>query len=168
MATRILLPLLAAFILVGCTSTSTSGARTTGGDLTGVWRGRVRFSSGPFASISNLEFLYAFNAGGTMTESSNYDGAPPVPPAYGIWRPVERSTYEAKYIFYATQPPATFNDIATGGGWLPAGYGVFTERIELAADGSTFTSTMRYQQFDTADRLTAEGVATVEARRVEF
>src|SRR5262249_10929589 len=55
-------------------------------DLNGEWRARLQFSSGAFASIKDLEFMYSFNQGGTMTESSNYDGNPPVPPAYGIWR----------------------------------------------------------------------------------
>lgn len=48
--------------------------------LTGAWRASIQFSSGAFSGIKDLEFLYVFNAGGTLTESSNYDGAPPVPP----------------------------------------------------------------------------------------
>ena len=40
----------------------------------------------------DLEFMYAFNVSGTMTESSNYDAAPPVPPAYGVWKKVESET----------------------------------------------------------------------------
>ena len=79
--------------------------------------------------------MYVFNAGGTMTESSNYDGAPPVPPAYGVWRKVGSRQYELKYAFYVTKAPATFDDIAKGGGWSPAGMGVFTEKITLADDG---------------------------------
>ena len=41
-------------------------------NLAGAWRGKVQFTSGAFAEIKDLEFMYAFNAGGTMTESSNY------------------------------------------------------------------------------------------------
>src|SRR5215468_4174188 len=67
--------------------------------LVGAWRGKVQFSTGPFAAITDLEFLYVFNEGGTMTESSNYDGVPPVAPAYGIWRKVGERKYEAKYIY---------------------------------------------------------------------
>src|SRR4051812_3339242 len=54
--------------------------------LEGAWRSRVQFSSGDFAPVKDLEFLYVFNRGGTMTESSNYDSLPPSPPAYGVWR----------------------------------------------------------------------------------
>ena len=35
------------------------------------------------AAMKNLEFMYVFDADGTMTESSNYDSFPPGPPAYG-------------------------------------------------------------------------------------
>ena len=88
--------------------------------LVGAWRGKVQFTSGPFASVKDLEFMYAFNQGGTMTESSNYDGAPPVPPAYGVWRKVKPWQYEARYSFFLTKPPQAFEDLAKGGGWAPA------------------------------------------------
>ena len=68
-------------------------------DLAGEWRAQLQFSSGAFAPIKDLEFMYVFNQGGTMTESSNYDASPPVPPAYGIWRKVSDKEYEAKYEF---------------------------------------------------------------------
>ena len=55
-------------------------------NIVGAWKGKVKFNSGAFAEVKDLEFMYVFNAGGTMTESSNYDGALPVPPAYGIWK----------------------------------------------------------------------------------
>lgn len=54
--------------------------------LVGAWRSSLQFESGAFAAIKDLEFMYVFNEGGTMMESSNYDGAPPVPPAYGVWQ----------------------------------------------------------------------------------
>src|SRR4051812_27699208 len=75
-------------------------------DLQGEWRAKLQFTSGAFASIKDLEFMYAFNQGGTLTESSNYDASPPVPPAYGIWRKVGTKQFEAKYEFYVTKPPA--------------------------------------------------------------
>src|SRR5688572_23887718 len=114
----------------------------------GAWRAKLQFSSGAFAPIKNLEFMYVFNEGGTLTESSNYDGAPPVPPAYGVWRELAPQQYEAKYAFYITQAPKRFADITSGGGWLPNGYGEFTERIRLAADGRSFESTITYAAFD--------------------
>jgi hypothetical protein len=117
-------------------------------DLVGAWRATIDFESGAFAAFDDLEFMYAFNAGGTMTESSNYDGAPPVPPAYGIWRRTGSNTFEAKYQYYATAAPAAFEDIAKGGGWMPAGHGVFTETIMLSDDGLTFESSMFYEAFD--------------------
>ena len=112
--------------------------------LVGAWRSSLQFETGAFAAIKDLEFMYVFNAGGTMTESSNYDGAPPVPPAYGVWREVGPNEFEAKYEFFATAPsdPDAFQK---GGGWLPAGRGLITERIVVAADGQTFTSTVRYE-----------------------
>ena len=75
-------------------------------DLAGEWRAQLQFTSGAFAPIKDLEFMYAFNQGGTMTESSNYDASPPVPPAYGIWRKVGDREFEAKYEFYVTKAPA--------------------------------------------------------------
>ena len=56
--------------------------------LVGAWKSNIQFKDGAFAEVKDLEFLYVFNAGGTMTESSNYDGSPPVPPAYGAWKEV--------------------------------------------------------------------------------
>ena len=102
--------------------------------MAGEWRAQLQFTSGAFAAIKDLEFMYAFNQGGTMTESSNYDASPPVPPAYGIWRKVGDNEYEAKYEFYVTKAPAAFDEIAKGGGWGPAGRGIFVERI-TAFDG---------------------------------
>src|SRR6185503_17373351 len=92
--------------------------------LVGAWRSQVLFSGGALAGMKDLEFMYVFNAGGTLTESSNYDGAPPVPPAYGVWRKVGPRRFEARYVFYSTRAPETFADIAKGGGWPPSGRGV--------------------------------------------
>src|SRR5689334_18105893 len=83
--------------------------------LVGAWRSQIRASSGALAEMKDLEFMYVFNAGGTMTESSNYDGVPPVPPAYGVWKNTGPREFEAQYAFYTTQPPRTFDDIAKGG-----------------------------------------------------
>src|ERR671938_650241 len=88
-------------------------------DLAGQWRARLQFTSGAFAPIKDLEFMYVFNQGGTMTESSNYDASPPVPPAYGVWRKVGSREFEAKYEFYVTRAPAKFDEIVEGGGWAP-------------------------------------------------
>jgi hypothetical protein len=114
----------------------------------GAWRTQMRFSGGAFVDMKDLEFMYVFNAGGTMTESSNYDGAPPVPPAYGVWRKVGPRQYELKYAFYVTKAPATFDDIAKGGGWSPAGMGVFTEKITLSDDGKSYKAAVSYAAFD--------------------
>ena len=79
---------LAATSLMGTGCSHVSQEMAANEALVGAWKSQVRFTSGAFASIQDLEFMYVFNAGGTLTESSNYDGAPPVPPAYGIWRRV--------------------------------------------------------------------------------
>ena len=138
-------------------------------DLMGEWRAKLQFTSGAFAAVKDLEFMYVFNQGGTMTESSNYDASPPVPPAYGIWRKVGERAYELKYEFYVTKAPAAFADIAKGGGWAPAGRGVFIEQITLSADGKGYTSKIRYDQFDTAGKpAEGGGEATAQGVRLEF
>ncbi|MGH6690658.1 MAG: hypothetical protein ACREF4_08270, partial [Gammaproteobacteria bacterium] len=139
----------------------------SGPDLVGAWRAQLQFTSGAFAAMKDLEFMYVFNAGGTMTESSNYDGAPPVPPAYGIWRRTGPGRFEARYEFYVTRPPAALAEITRGGGWLPAGRGVFTETITLSADGGSFTSSIRYEAFDAAGQP-AEGGGVADGRGVRI
>ena len=104
-------------------SRQAAASDTAASDFVGEWRAKLQFTSGAFAPIKDLEFMYVFNQGGTMTESSNYDASPPVPPAYGIWRKVGAREYEAKYEFYVTKPPAAFDEIAKAGGWGPAGRG---------------------------------------------
>jgi hypothetical protein len=135
----------------------------------GEWRAQLQFSSGAFASIKDLEFMYVFNQGGTMTESSNYDASPPVPPAYGIWRKVGANQYEAKYEFYVTKAPASLDEITKGGGWGPAGRGIFVERITVSADGKSFTSKIKYDQYDTAGKpAEGGGEATGKGVRLTF
>jgi hypothetical protein len=143
---------LIALLGVGCRPqpSQTAASDTAASDFVGEWRAKLQFTNGAFAPIKDLEFMYVFSQGGTMTESSNYDASPPVPPAYGIWRKVGAREYEAKYEFYVTKPPAAFDEIAKGGGWGPAGRGVFLERITLSEDGTSFTSKIKYDQFDTA------------------
>lgn len=137
--------------------------------LVGAWRSRIAFESGAFAQIKNLEFMYVFNAGGTLTESSNYDQAPPVPPAYGVWREVGPSEFEAKYFFYLTRPPYRVEQLIAGEGWAPDGHGEFLERIRLSPDGKSFESTMTYQPFDSAGRpAMGEGKATGHGTRIAF
>jgi hypothetical protein len=136
-------------------------------DLVGEWRAQLQFTTGAFASIKDLEFMYVFSQGGTMTESSNYDASPPVPPAYGIWRKVGASEFEAKYEFYVTKAPAAFDEIVKGGGWVPAGRGVFVERITVAQDGKSFTSKIKYDQFDAAGKP-AEGGGEATGKGVKL
>jgi hypothetical protein len=138
-------------------------------DLVGEWRSQLQFTSGAFASIKDLGFMYVFSQGGTMTESSNYDASPPVPPAYGIWRKLGTRQFEAKYEFYVTKAPAAFDEIVKGGGWGPAGRGVFVERIILSADGKSFTSKIKYDQFDAAGKpAEGGGEATGRGLRLTF
>jgi hypothetical protein len=137
--------------------------------LVGAWRGSVQFTNGAFAATKDLEFMYVFNAGGTMTESSNYDGSPPVPPAYGIWRRVGERKYQAKYAYYWTKPPPSLDEITKGNGWVPGGHGVLSQEITLSADGNSFESTLRYQLFDQAGKQTGqESVAVAKATRMGF
>ena len=138
-------------------------------ELVGQWRARLEFEDGDFAAVDDLEFMYVFNAGGTLTESSNYDAAPPVPPAYGIWRRTGPDRFEAKYEFYPTSAPGGLDEITSGGGWLVAGRGVFTEAITIAAGGDTFTSTILYEAFDAAGSpVEGGGTATGRGVRLRF
>ena len=119
--------------------------------------------------MKDLEFMYVFNEGGTLTESSNYDGAPPVPPAYGVWRATGTRQFEAKYVFYITRSPAKLDEITNGGGWMPAGHGEFIERITLSEDGKTFTSNMKYTAFDQSGKpVEGGGEAKCDGTRLEF
>jgi hypothetical protein len=165
----ILAPFVIAVFAIGVPSAFAAEAGKGADNLVGAWRGKVQFTSGAFAETKDLEFMYAFNVGGTMTESSNYDAAPPVPPAYGIWRKVGPREFEAKYEFYVTKAPAAFAEIAKGGGWSPAGRGVFVERIAVSEDGGTFSSKIRYDQYDTAGKpAEGGGEATGRAVRLTF
>jgi hypothetical protein len=160
------LALLACAALAGCPAALRSVAPPA---LAGAWRGRVQFSGGVLAPIQDLEFLYVFNAGGTMTESSNYDGVPPVPPAYGEWRPAAGGRFEARYTFFTTRPPADLKTITSGGGWLPAGSGVLTEHIALATDGRSYDSHLSLELFDPAGKpAPGGGEGSVHATRAGF
>jgi hypothetical protein len=137
--------------------------------LVGAWRSRLQVNSGAFAGMQGLEFMYVFNFGGTMTESSNFDAAPPVQPAYGVWRKTGARDFEARYEFYNTKPPAAFGEIVKGGGWSPDGYGLFVEKIKLSEDGQSFASSMTYTMYDSAGKATdASGGATGLGTRIGF
>lgn len=150
---------------------SPTGPATESGQdsLVGAWRSRVQFSSGAFAAVGNLEFMYLFNPGGTLLESSNYDAAPPVPPAFGVWRKISPNHYEARYVFFLSKAPKAFEDLAASGGWLPGGSGVLVEKISLSQDGKTFSSTIRLAIFDEAGKPTENGSeAQSQAVRIGF
>jgi hypothetical protein len=149
----------------GCSSLPVERSVT----LAGAWHGQVQATTGALTGYPGLEFMYAFNAGGTLTESSNFDGSPPMPPAYGVWRQTGPRQYECRYEFFATKPPASFEEVTRGGGWVPDGHGVLTEKITLAEDGNTFTSAISYEIFDQQGKLTdAGGVAKGKAERIKF
>jgi hypothetical protein len=158
----------------GCASSGTSdrAAEADPAPLLGAWRSHIQFSSGDFATIHDLEFLYAFSGGpdgGSLVESSNYDANPPVPPAYGAWRRSGPRRYEARYLFYTTRPPASLDAVTRGGGWAPAGRGELTEQIILADDGRTFSSNLQLNLFDAAGQpIPGGGEATGAGERIEL
>jgi hypothetical protein len=162
---RLIAGLLAALSVAACSR----GPADAKAPLVGAWRGGVQFTTGAFATTKDLEFMYVFNLGGTMTESSNYDGAPPVPPAYGVWRMVGAKKYEARYAYYWTKPPSSFEAIAKGNGRAPGGQGMLSQEITLSADGNSFESMLRYQVFDQAGKPTGEAsIASAKAARIGF
>lgn len=137
--------------------------------LNGAWRSEINFSNGAFAQMKDLQFMYVFNQGGTLTESSNYDAAPPVPPAYGIWKAVGPGQFEARYDFYITAAPKTLDEIKDGGGWSPTGVGVFDEHIRLSSDGQTYTSTIEYTAFGPkGEVVVGGGQAQGSGKRISF
>lgn len=166
----------ALLLSAGCTGSSTpspaqpaASAPAAAPRLVGAWENRLQFSSGDLAAIKDWRFLYSFNQGGTMTESSDYDAAPPVPPAYGVWREVGPNKFEAKYVFYQTKPPASLKEITSGQGWLPLSRGVLTEHIDLAVDGNSFESTLTYESFDMSDKpIKGGGEGKGHASRISF
>lgn len=147
----------------------TPAANPAAGDptLTGAWQSSVQFQSGAFAGVKDLAFMYAYGADGTLIESSNYDAAPPVPPAYGTWRRVAGNQFEAHYAFFTTRPATAAEASAASGGWMPAGHGELTERITLAADGQSYEATVGVQLFDAAGKpADGGGEGSVHARRM--
>lgn len=137
--------------------------------LVGAWRGNVQITSGAYAAFQGVKFMYAFNAGGAMTESSNYDAVPPGSPAYGTWRKTGARQYETRYEFFVDKPPASFDELAKGGGWMPDGHGVLTEKITLSADGNAFDSTIQYELFDPQGKpIAGGGEATCKGERIKF
>lgn len=142
---------------------------TDHGQLVGAWRSKIVFQSGPLAGMKDLEFLHSYNAGGTMTESSNYDeAANSSPPAYGIWKQIASRTFQTKYVFYTTKEPG-LKDGTGKGDWWPAGHGVLTETITVSADGQSYTSTIKLVTYDKLGaQIGAADEGTGTARRVVF
>jgi len=164
---------LAAFLIgsfAGAVPSSFAAEAGKGGDnLVGAWRGKVQFVSGALADTKDLEFMYAFNVGGTMTESSNYDAAPPVPPAYGVWRKVGPRKFEAKYQFFQSKPVTSAEELVKGGGWGPDGHGILVQTMTLSADGNTFESRITLELFDKDGKPAAGGgEGTATAQRLKY
>ena len=113
--------------------------------------------------------MYAFIAGRTMTESSNYDAAPPVPPAYGVWKKIGARKYLAKYRFYQSKAVSSADELVKGGGWAPDGYGILTQKITLAADGNSFESGITLELFNKDGKVMAGGgEASGSGKRLGF
>ncbi len=138
--------------------------------LVGAWRSQVTFKSGPLAEMKDLQFLYAYNAGGTMTESSNYDeAANSSPPAYGVWKKVAPRKFETKYVFFTTQAAQPGDGKPTTSDWWPDGHGVLAETITLSDDGQTYTSTIKLVLHDKNGAPIDEGSeGTGTGRRIEL
>ena len=162
----------AALLLTGCENNSPSPMHVSAasGMLVGAWRSHIIFRSGPLVEMKGLEFLYAYNAGGTMTESSNFDEASnSSPPAYGVWREINPHTFETKYLFYTTQVPGPGDGAPSNSDWWPAGHGVITETITLSDDGKTYASTIKLTTFDRAGKpIAGESDGTGAGVRIDF
>ncbi len=170
--TRYTLIMLAALLSIdGCRNAPSSQAGVSErGDLVGAWRSKITFQSGSLAEMKNLEFLYSYNAGGTMTESSNYDeAANSSPPAYGVWKRIDPQTFETKYVFYTTKAQSPVGGAPNSSDWWPAGHGVLTETITLSQDGQTYVSTIKLTTFDTVGApIPGGGEGTGAGTRIVF
>lgn len=159
-------------MITGCGNDSTSRRSDAAGSgaLLGAWRSKVVFRSGALAEMKDLEFLYSYNAGGTMTESSNYDeAANSSPPAYGVWKQTGPRSFETKYVFYTTRAPGPGDGAPSGGDWWPSGHGVLTETITLSDDGRTYESAIRLATFDKAGApIAGGGEGTGAGTRIVF
>jgi hypothetical protein len=166
-----ILMLSAVMLITGCRNDQQPqvSASADRGMLVGAWRSKVAFRTGPLGEMKGLEFLLAYNAGGTMTESSNYDeAANSSPPAYGIWKAIDARHFETKYVFYTTKEPGPGDGVSKGD-WWPAGHGVLTETITLSDDGQSYTSTIRLATYDTAGTpLPGVGEGTGSGTRITF
>ena len=167
-----LLMLSAVLVITGCGNGQSSQMRVSAdrGMLVGAWRAKIAFRSGPLAGMKDLEFLYAYNAGGTMTESSNYDeAANSSPPAYGVWKQIHGATFETKYVFYTTKAPGPGDGAPNTSDWWPAGHGVLTETITLSDDGQTYASTIKLATYDrTGTPIAGGGEGTGAGTRIVF
>lgn len=167
-----ILMLSAVLLITGCRNgpSSQMGDSADSGILVGAWRSKVVFRSGALAEMKDLEFLYAYNAGGTMTESSNYDeAANSSPPAYGVWKQTGPRTFETKYVFYTTRAPGPGDGSPNSSDWWPAGHGVLTETIKLSDDGQTYASAITLALFDrTATPIVGGGEGTGAGTRIVF
>ena len=161
----------AVLIIMGCGQGHSSQASVSADRdmLVGAWRSRIVFQSGSLAGMKDLEFLYSYNAGGTMTESSNYDeAANSSPPAYGLWKQIAPQMFQTKYVFYTTKEPGPGNG-AGKSDWWPAGHGVLTETITLSTDGRTYTSTIKLATYDsTGAPIAGGGEGTGTGTRIVF
>jgi len=165
----VLASLLVASFASAIPSTFAAEIAKAGDNLVGAWRGRVQFTSGALAETKDLEFMYTFNLGGTMTESSNYDAAPPVPPAYGVWRKVGPRKYEAKYQFFQSKAVTTADELLKGGGWGPDGYGILSQKMTLSADGKSFESRISLELFDKDGKpAVGGGEGSATAKKVSY
>jgi hypothetical protein len=148
---------------------ATAQSRASGDDLVGAWRGKVAFTSGMFAELKDLEYMYVFHADGTMTESSNYDAVPPVPPAYGVWRKTGPRSFEAKYTFFQSKSVANSQELMKSGGWGPGGYGIIRQSFTLSGDGNSFSSKISVDMFDAAGKpIGGKSPGTASGSRIRF
>ena len=136
--------------------------------LAGAWKGPIQFRTGAFAVIKDFEFMRVYNEGGTMTESSNYDGVPPTPPAYGIWKKTSDGKYMTRYEFYWNNLPPSFEELTKDGGFSPGGYGVIEENISLSEDGNSFNASVGLTMFDKSGKQISLDSADAKAQRMTF
>ena len=161
--------MIAAALMYGCqTAQQQSRNQSANLDLIGSWRASVQFETGPYSEIKDLNFMYIFNSDGTMLESSNYDAAPPVPPAYGIWRSLGEHQFEAKYEFYVTRVPDTSEHLPAGTGWLPGGFGRLVDTISIESDGHSFSSRTHLTMYNTGDSVTGDDIAVGHGTKMRF
>ena len=171
---RRLLPLSFAALLAGCTAQAPGGPQPVTSvsppPLTGAWRASIDVKSGAFTDGQgprvHVRVPHRPHAHRVVEPRRGAAGAAGLRRL--AIRPGQRDGLRGQ-VRVLHDRAVTPEEFKAGAGWLPSGRGVFTERITVAPDGRTFTSTIRYELFDPMGAaIEGAGEATGRGVRIDF